>query len=368
MGNGVVSSVTGHLLRSAAALALSLAASVSRADPPAVEAPAAERSVREPSGKERARARRLFEEAAELENAREWSLAAEKLSEALGIVETPGLRYHLAFCQEARSLMVEALANYDRAEQLIAAGNKAPDVVELLVPKRDALRLRVPKLRVSAQRPAAVERVAIDGILIARELVEQPIALNPGRHRVTVWAKDNPTPLEHEVTLSEGVTHTEQFAWPAAAPAARAAPAAVRPAEAAAPPRPERAGVSARTVVLIGEASLTAVALGLGVGFHLSANGAESDAETLRSRVPGNSACDPQLPTLPLACTELQQANQREKDHRLISQVALATAAAGAAATVVTWIFWKPASRDSTLGVSPTMTASAGGVELWGRF
>ena len=113
----------------------------------------------EASAADRKRARRLFEEAAELESKREWSAATAKLEEALGIVETPGLRYHLAYCQEEQGLMVEALANYERAQQMIAGGTKAPDVAELLAPKRDALWARIPKLRIVARAPAVIDRV-----------------------------------------------------------------------------------------------------------------------------------------------------------------------------------------------------------------
>jgi hypothetical protein len=88
----------------------------------------------EASAADRASARRLFEEATELESRREWSAATAKLGQALEIVETPGLRYHLAYCQEEQGLMVEALRNYERAQQMIAAGTKAPDVAELLAP------------------------------------------------------------------------------------------------------------------------------------------------------------------------------------------------------------------------------------------
>jgi hypothetical protein len=358
--------VTGRRARSSSvlALALLLAASVARADPPSAEASPKQAAAREPSAKDRARARRLFEEATELEGRREWSRAADKLAEALSIVETPGLRYHLAFCQEEQGLMVEALGNYDRVEQLIAAGNEAADVAELLVPKRDALRLRVPKVRVTARPPAQIDGVAVNGVLVARERMEAPIPLNPGNHRLTVWARNHSTPVHREVTAKEGATTVEQFAW-SLAPAPVKKPLPPSPVASSEPPKAERSGISGRTVILISEASLTAVALGLGVGFHLSANRAGSDADALRAQIPSVNGCHTQ--PRQLACVQLSEANDREKDHRRISQVALITGAVGAGATVATWFLW-PASRDAALGVSAAAKADAGGVEVSGRF
>jgi hypothetical protein len=330
----------------------------------------------EPSAAERSRARRLFDEATELETKREWVLAASKLQEALQIVETPGLRYHLAYCQEGQGLMVEALQNYERAQQMIAGGAKAPDVAELLAPKRDALLARIPKLRVRARPPAVIERVAVDGAPVTSAQSGEPIPLNPGRRRVTVWATGQSSPLEREVVLGEGRESREEFVWPSSAPA----PATPAGMAAASPPQPrgpeetapvtQNSSGSARTVVLIAEASLTAVALGVGIGFWVSSKNAGDDAETLRSnlRATGGS-CKKPVPTIfVMSCTALEDATHREEDHADIATGAFITAGVGAVATAATWLLWKPTPSSAALGVNVTPLAKGGALELHGHF
>jgi hypothetical protein len=326
----------------------------------------------EPSAADRARARRLFEEATELEAKHEWSLAATKLQEALGVVETPGLRYHLAYCQEGQGLMVEALANYERAQQMIAGGSKAPDVAELLAPKRDALLARIPKLRVRARAPAVLERVTVDGAALTAAQASEPIPLNPGRRKVTAWAQGQPGPLEREVVLAEGRETTEEFAWPGLALAAAANPAASGPP----PPQLDRAepsepapssGLSARTVVLIAEAAVAVVGIGVGIGFIESSRDAAQEAEFLRGTLTGNP-CGTPTPDVAARCAALADANDRERDHERIATGAFITAGVSAAAMVTTFFLWKPAPDGAAIGVSVTPTAQGGALGLRGRF
>src|SRR5882724_4575305 len=69
-------------------------------------------------------ARRLFAEARAREEAKDWPTAASKLNEALAIKETAGLRFHLAYCEEQQGLLVEALVDYERSEDLPAQNNE----------------------------------------------------------------------------------------------------------------------------------------------------------------------------------------------------------------------------------------------------
>ncbi len=326
----------------------------------------------EPSAADRSRARRLFEEATELEAKHEWTPAASKLGEALQIVETPGLRYHLAYCQEGQGMMIEALQNYERAQQMIAGGIKAPDVAELLAPKRDALLARIPKLRVRARAPAVIERVAVDGVPLAAAPSDEPIALNPGRRRVTVWAKGQKNPIEREVVLSEGRESNEEFVWSSNAPpptpsaASPVSPAQLRGSEQGAPAR--SSGVPARTVVLIAEASLTAVALGVGIGFLVSSKGAGHDVEVLQDGLgEGNPCLNPPQEKV-AACSALKEAIDRKKDHEQIAVGGFVAAGVGAVATVSTWLLWKPSPSSAALGVNVTPLAKGGALELRGRF
>src|SRR5687767_14734210 len=82
----------------------------------------------EPSPSEISVARRLFDEGRAAADAARWAEAAGKFRRALAIKDTPGIRFHLARCEEEQGAFVEALIEYDRARELIDAGTKAPDV------------------------------------------------------------------------------------------------------------------------------------------------------------------------------------------------------------------------------------------------
>src|SRR5262245_61240753 len=128
----------------------------------------------EPTATELAVARRLFGEAVELEHAERWELAAAKLRDALAIKDTPGLRFHLAHCEEKRGHLVEAMLNYDRARELIAAGAKAPDVESVLEPARAQLERRLPQLVIVAPADVAGLVVQLDGKPVARSVLGRP--------------------------------------------------------------------------------------------------------------------------------------------------------------------------------------------------
>src|SRR5215470_9747095 len=112
------------------------------------------RAHAEPNAADIASARRLFSEATVLREAGQWAEAAAKLREAIAIKETPGLRFHLAHCEEQMGRLLAARDDYDRADALIREGATASDVAALLEPARAALRERIPTLVVRAPSDA----------------------------------------------------------------------------------------------------------------------------------------------------------------------------------------------------------------------
>src|SRR5882672_10460121 len=123
----------------------------------------------DPSAADIASARRLFSEATALREAGQWSEAGAKLREAIAIKETPGLRFHLAHCEEQMGRLLAARDDYDRADALIREGAAASDVAALLEPARSALRERIPTLVVRAPSDARAVGLTIDGDMFATE-------------------------------------------------------------------------------------------------------------------------------------------------------------------------------------------------------
>jgi tetratricopeptide (TPR) repeat protein len=312
----------------------------------------------QPSATELAVARRLFEDAVRLEHESRWELAASKLRDALAVKDTPGLRFHLAHCEEQLGRLVEALISYDQARELIAAGAKAPDVEALLEPARDALEKRVPYLLLVP--PAEVERldVELDGKAVARSVLGRPAPVNPATHRIVARAPGYKDYTE-EVQIAEGERRTLQLnmipvvadiAVPGAA-AASSAPSR--------PGKPEsNTATPARTYVLAGEAAFTVATLGVGIGFWMAQNTAADRVDRLQTVLDGMSAsaCDSSPP--PENCSELTSAIDDYDRARRFSTWGFAGAGVGAAATILTFVLW-PSSP-----VAPHVRSAAGGTWL----
>src|SRR5258706_15123609 len=108
---------------------------------PAIAAPPA------PSQAQVQAARELFQEAERDEDAKRWAEALEKLRRVAAVRLTPGVRYHIALCEENLGQLVAALADYTLAENQARAEN-AQDVLRLVGKKLESLRARVPRLTI----------------------------------------------------------------------------------------------------------------------------------------------------------------------------------------------------------------------------
>lgn len=150
--------------------------------------------------------RHSWERAVEAEERGDWARAEQALSEAVGIKETPGLRYHLAHCREMQRKWVEALVDYKSAEEQILAGARAPDVEPLLRSAIERLEAKVPKLTIVVDEVAGLT-LHIDGQPTSVKLLGRPIALNPGGHRIALSAPGAESAIRN-ITLEESETRT----------------------------------------------------------------------------------------------------------------------------------------------------------------
>lgn len=329
----------------------------------------------EPTAAEIALARRLFSEARGAEDAGNWKLASTKLRDAIAIKETPGLRFHLAFCEEQLGMLVEAMVDYDRADEALRAAPKSgDDVAKQLGPKRDALRKRIPTITVSLPPDVASATLSLDGHLVSAALFRKPIPENPGAHHVVVTAPGR-EPFTRDLTLNEGdaVVATAVLPLAGAAPipasAAGAPPSAPDPApapaadRAAAPSSP----VHARTWVLVAEGAVTAISLGVGVGFTMSASSADGRADDARTSIASSApnpdgACTAPTPSVASTCDDLSKAVSDAKSDRGIATAGFVGAGVGAAAFAATWFFWpKAPAATHAFHVVPSMTAHGDG-------
>ena len=312
-------------------------------------------------------ARRLFREAAKLERQKHWAAAAKKLHGAIDIKETPGLRFHLAYCEEHMGQLVKALVDYDRASEMISDGARAPDVAARLAAARKALKKRVPMLTVTLPENVPTAKLAVDGHAMAPAVAGQPIPLDPGQHTVQVTA-DGYKPFEATVTLAEGDRKTSAVKLEKSQPD----PVMTAPAPApAADTGAKSGGFPLRNAVLIGEGAVTLAGLGVGIGFTVARGKATSRADNAQAAIdqktgkPGDpSACTNASPDVQTSCDDLKTALSDKDNDGKIATVGFIGAGVGAAATIATWLLWKPAAEEHALAV--TVEPVAGGGMLYG--
>jgi hypothetical protein len=316
----------------------------------------------QPSATELAVARRLFEDAVRLEHESNWELAASKLRDALAVKDTPGLRFHLAHCEEQLGRLVEALISYDQARELIAAGARAPDVEALLEPARQSLESRVPYLLIVA--PADVDRleVELDGKAVARSVLGRAAPVNPTKHQIRARAPGYKDYAEY-VQLGEGERRTVTLSLvplPGAS-AGLPAPSAVSKERGPVTPKYEvstSGGVPARTYVLAAESAFTVAALGVGIGFWMAQTTAADRVDRIQASIDTNGAACDGSPGAPESCSQLGSSIDDYYEARRYSSWGFASAGAGAAATILTFVLWPTAK------VTPRVQSSASGTWL----
>lgn len=305
-------------------------------------------AMAEPSAAEIAVARKLFKEATELEKEKKWDEAELRLRKALAIKETPGLRYHLAFCLEQQGKLVDALVDYDRADEMIRAGTKAPDVAELVVSARESLKQRIPTLTIKVPSGVTLSELKLDGHALSSAVAGQPLPVNPGKHSVQVSAPGHETFVQ-EVRLAENEKRDLDVVLK------EASDSAVAPAAGSDSPQADSGAVSTdssgwspRTWVLLGEGALAAVGLGVGIFATVDKgkaqdelDAAEAERDSLGTRS-GEGACTNPEQEDKNACEQIPTLRDQVDSAGTLQTLGFVGAGVGVVAGVVTFLVWKP--------------------------
>jgi tetratricopeptide (TPR) repeat protein len=302
----------------------------------------------EPTPSEIALARRLFADALVLENAGNWAEAIAKLKDAIAIKETPGLRYHLAHCQEQRGELVAASLDYERASELIRAGAQAPDVEQLLELANQRLLTQIPRLTLVLPPGVPQAVVEIDGKVVSPAVIGNPAPIDPGPHRIVARAPGH-QPFEKRLVIGSGEASNLELSLVPLAPRPTTQAPVASPKPAAADDPPSRSGFGAREATLIGEAALVAAGVGIGIGFTLARADATDRAENAQATIDHRSggdvgACEPAAPLS--ECAQLREALEARQSHGRIAAAGFVGAGVSAAALMATWILW-PSSQNA---------------------
>jgi hypothetical protein len=325
----------------------------------------------EPTPSEISVARRLFDEGKAAEDAGRYRAAAEKFRQAASIKDTPGIRFHLARCEEQQGALVEALVEYDRARELIEGGVKAADVEKLLPAARERVRAKVALLTLKLPEGVRDVSVELDGRPLAGSVLSQPMPLNPGKHRLSASSVGR-TGFASEVELTAGEARQLVIELPEAPRPPAPTERAVAPVLSgrASTPRSD-AQPSARTLVLVGEAAFFAAGVSTGIIFSVARSSANDRYETANDTVlaavhgsdPQGTACA--RADRPPACTELEDSGRDRSRAANLAAAGFITAGASAAAFGLTYWWWPEAAP-----ALPRATALPGGLALsmTGRF
>jgi hypothetical protein len=245
-------------------------------------------------------ARELFQDAEKDEDAGRWADAFAKLKRVAEVKPTAGVRYHLALCEEHLGQIATALGDYTTAEgQARAEG--AQDVLRLVGKQISALSPRVPRLTLHLVPDAPDSKVWLDGVAVARALLDVAMPVDPGVHRIEAEAPGRPrtgatvTLQEHDstvldVTLSTPVTPARALA---PAPLVAAVPRTVSG------PDGGGDGSPSRLAAVVTTSGSVALAAG-GVAAFVVAGSAQANGQRQCASVarPDPNACDSERTTV----------------------------------------------------------------------
>jgi len=145
-------------------------------------------ALADPSPSEKQAARDLFAQASKDEERQDWAGALEKLKRVATITMTPGVRTHIAACEEKLGQLVLALADYAAAEALAKQQNNA-EVLAAIADPMAKLKARVPTITINAPADAAV---MLDERRLASGVLGMPMPIDPGTHRVDAKSVGKP--------------------------------------------------------------------------------------------------------------------------------------------------------------------------------
>jgi hypothetical protein len=324
--------------------------------------------AKEPAATELARAKQLFAEAAALEARSDWAAAASKLKSAIEIKDTPGLRYHLAHCEEQLGSLVAASSDYEHAAELIRNGAPAPDVEPLLPLAQRRIDSRIAKLDVVVPAGTAAV-VELDGRVLPTSTLGTSVRLDPGAHQVLVRTAGQPDQYR-DLVLATGEHRTLKIRFDESQATKKAAPVVIpvangsphpseppSPAPAPAPVRDGARGSSARTAVLIAEAAVMLGGVAVGTGYAIArGNATERHDKAAAELPPGDSSCWYYADTgQPPECGPVQDAMDAHRRAVIGERVGFIAAGAAAGLFVATWVLWPASRAKPAVSLSPSV-------------
>jgi hypothetical protein len=148
--------------------------------------------------------RTLFTEGRALESKNAWADALEKFKKVAAVKTTPQVRFHIALCEENLGHLVSAMKGFDLAtEDAKQAGAAAVEVATNAPARAEALRTRIPKLRLDPSGKVVTSKITLDDVAVAAKDLGSDMQVDPGAHVVEVRDKDGNSTFRKELKLAE---------------------------------------------------------------------------------------------------------------------------------------------------------------------
>lgn len=147
-----------------------------------------------------ARARALFAEGVELTHEEQWEEAVERFRQVLEVRSTPQVKYNLALALEGAGELSEAAALLREIQDSRELDRRTRRDVQRLL---QAIGPRLGQLTVRITGDEAGVRVLLDGDEIPLDRVGQPLATDPGEHRVVMERRGRAV-ASQTVTVTSG--------------------------------------------------------------------------------------------------------------------------------------------------------------------
>ncbi len=236
-------------------------------------------------------------------------------------------------------------------------------------PERDRLRplldeasAKVHKLVVTTDPPGAELRV--DGNSAGLTPLPDPIFLEPGSHKIEARIADRP-PAVAAVDAQPGGNQQLRLELPAS-PARAEGVTAQNGVDTGVNGREVKTPAT-RTIVLASGAALTVGAAAVGIVYAFKAASADSDVDRLSGEIDrqvGHGQCQD---TIQL-CRDLDASVDDRKQATIVERIALVSAALVGAATVTTFLLWRPDGRAISIRAIPILSAQHAGLAVGGNF
>ncbi|MEO8901685.1 MAG: hypothetical protein ABI488_07810 [Polyangiaceae bacterium] len=133
------------------------------------------------------RARDQFSQALSLQTAGDWAGALAMLKEVAAVKPTPQVRFNIALCEERLGRVVAALGDYELAAS-DAQAEKADQVRQEVDSRLESLKARVPRVIVQRGQGADSATIALDGVSLGDSVLNNPLPVDPGPHTVEATA------------------------------------------------------------------------------------------------------------------------------------------------------------------------------------